>query len=57
LEVKIKKFRKLFIAVGIRVYGEKGVYNFVDFRIKSAGTFNYGGAFFSPRAWSRLVEM
>jgi hypothetical protein len=36
-----------FIASTAKTYGKKAVYNFVDFRIKSAGTSNYGGLLFS----------
>ena len=69
MEVKIKKLRKIFIAVGIRDYGKNSVYNFVDFRIKRAGTFNYGGRLFFGRgrepvarnvnmvAWAEIERM
>jgi len=57
LGLKIKKFTIFFIAAGVRSYEKYGVYNFVDFRIKRAGTFNYGGGFFSAQAESRLPEM
>jgi len=32
-----------FIASGAKTYGKNVVYNFVDFRIKRAGSSNYGG--------------
>jgi len=57
LKVKIKKFGKFFIAAGVRVYEKNTVYNFVDFRIKRAGSSNYGGRLFSAGAGSRLAEM
>jgi hypothetical protein len=31
----------------VRIYGKNVVYNFVDFRIKRAGSSNYGGRLFS----------
>jgi hypothetical protein len=43
LKTKIGKSKKFFIPYHTRTYGENGVYNFVDFRIKRAGTSNYGG--------------
>jgi len=49
LEVKIKKFRKIFIAAMVRIYVKNAVYNFVDFRIKRAGSSNYGGRLFFGR--------
>jgi hypothetical protein len=50
LKTKIVKLKNFFIAVRVRTYGKNAVYNFVDFRIKRAGMFNYGGAaFFGPR--------
>jgi hypothetical protein len=49
LETKIKKFENFFIPFSISTYGEKAVYNFVDFRIKPAYPSNYGGVVFYPR--------
>ncbi len=41
-------FISFFIPYHTRTYGENGVYNFVDFRIKRAGTFNYRGRLSAP---------
>jgi len=40
--------KKIFIAAGIRAYSKNAVYIFVDFRIKRAGSSNYGGRCYSP---------
>jgi hypothetical protein len=46
LEVKIKKSENFFIPFAASTYNKKGVYNFVDFRIKPAGPSNSRGAAF-----------
>jgi len=44
---KNRKFENIFIPYLTSTYGKNTVYNFVDFRIKRAGTFNYRGRAFS----------
>jgi hypothetical protein len=46
LKTKIEKLKIFFIPYPSKTYGKKAVYNFVDFRIKSAGSSNYGGLTF-----------
>jgi len=48
LKTKIGKLKIFFIPYPTRIYAKKAVYNFVDFRIKSAGSSNYGGVSFRP---------
>jgi len=43
LETKIKKFKTFFTPFSANTYIKISVYIFVDFRIKRAGSFNYGG--------------
>jgi hypothetical protein len=57
LKTKNGKLKKIFIPLQAGTYGKNAVYNFVDFRIKRAGTSNYGGRLFSAGAGSRLAEM
>ena len=42
-ENKNRKSEKIFIPYHTSTYGENAVYIFVDFRIKRAGSSNYGG--------------
>ena len=42
----MKKLKFFFILCRIDTYGEKTAYIFVDFRIKRAGSSNYGGLLF-----------
>jgi len=49
LKTKIGNFKIFFIPYQINTYVKKAVYNFVDFRIKSAGSSNYGGQLFFGR--------
>jgi len=42
------KLKKFFIPYLTRTYTKKAVYIFVDFRIKRAGSSNYGGQHYSP---------
>jgi len=49
LKTKIGNSNFFFILYLTETYGKNAVYNFVDFRIKRAGTSNYGGLFFG---WS-----
>jgi hypothetical protein len=46
LKTKIGNSKKFFIPSQTSTYGENGVYNFVDFRIKRAGTSNSRGVVF-----------
>ena len=39
----MKKFKNFFIPSTSSTYIKNAVYNFVDFRIKSADSSNYGG--------------
>jgi hypothetical protein len=50
LETKIGNFKNFFIPCPARTYLKYPAYNFVDFRIKHAGSSNYGGLLFSPPA-------
>ena len=50
LEAKIEDCEIFFIACCAETYVAKGVYNFVDFRVKRAGSSNYRGASFAPGA-------
>jgi len=55
LKTKIKKFKIFFIPSPASTYIKNAVYNFVDFRIKSAGPSNYGGLlFFALRQKTKL---
>ncbi|OHB82053.1 MAG: hypothetical protein A2Z38_08020 [Planctomycetes bacterium RBG_19FT_COMBO_48_8] len=49
VENKNRKIEIFFIPCLVRTYIKNTVYNFVDFRIKSAGSSNYGGRIFRPR--------
>jgi len=55
LKTKIKKFEKFFILCPTKTYAKNGVYIFVDFRIKRADPFNYGGGAFFPPAKKRQI--
>jgi hypothetical protein len=58
LETKIGNLKKFFTPYHTRTYGENGVYNFVDFRIKRAGSSNYGGRlFFGPQPKRRKIKI
>jgi len=46
---KVKKFINFFILSTTSAHSKDAVYDFIDFRIKRAGTFNYGGAAFCLR--------
>jgi hypothetical protein len=46
VENKNRKIEKIFIPYQTRTYGKNAAYIFVDFRIKRAGSSNYGGRFF-----------
>jgi len=48
VESKNRKFKNFFSLCTVRGYIKKAVYVFVDFRIKSAGSSNYGGQLFFP---------
>ena len=50
VENKNQKFEFFFIPCHTKTYVENAVYIFVDFRIKRAGSSNYGGAPFRPPA-------
>jgi hypothetical protein len=43
LEIKIGKLKIFFIPYHTTTYGENAAYNFVEIRIKRAGSANYGG--------------
>jgi hypothetical protein len=49
LETKIGIFKIFFIPFPASTYVKNPAYNFVDFRIKRAGSSNYGGAVFGLR--------
>jgi hypothetical protein len=48
LKTKIGKLKIFFIPYHTSTYIKNAVYNFVDFRIKRAGSSNYGGVSFRP---------
>jgi hypothetical protein len=49
LKTKIGNLKIFFIPYQARTYIKKSVYHFVDFRIKRAGSSNYGGRVFFAR--------
>jgi len=50
LKTKIRNLKNFFIPYPARSYAKNPAYIFVDFRIKRAGSSNYGGLLFSPPA-------
>jgi len=52
----MKKVENFFILYHTMTYVENSVYDFVVFRLKSAGCSNYRGATFLPRANIGLVN-
>ena len=57
VENKNRKFEFFFIACPAGTYVKNAAYNFVDFRIKPAGSSNYGGPSFGRRQKSETRNM